>query len=86
MDFKIKQLFSTVKDPKLREKKTILFHFITNILENKVKVTRCVKLTNKKIKVQLFVAIGRTHSSLHIWRLSTLKLQGNETTKAILAY
>jgi hypothetical protein len=66
MGFKVKQVFSTVTDPKLREKKIILFHFVTNILEYKVKVTRCMNLTNKKIKIQLFVAIGRTHSSLHM--------------------
>jgi hypothetical protein len=57
MGFKADHLFSTDKHPKLREKKTISFHyqhfvkkkFITNILEYKVKVTRCVKLTNEKI-------------------------------------
>jgi hypothetical protein len=49
------------------KEKTISFHFIINISGYKIKVAKCVKLRNKKLKIQLMVAIRKTHSSIHIY-------------------
>jgi hypothetical protein len=66
LGFKVKQLFSTVKHLKLREK-TISFHFTTKILEYEIKVTRRMKLNNQMIKIHINVIIlVELESSLHM--------------------